>query len=159
MKKLMLILSIIFLISCSSDDEDKAIYSEKQQKALAVLSGVFDDVAFEGSKNYISFENQYAKPLDIYKESYMDGSTILIRAQGECIWHTQYSGNTSQYNLVVPCYYEVSYDASYFILVYKGGEKDKTLFERFDLKVISPTRFTLKDKDLSLPYDFVKKER
>ena len=154
----MFILSVTILASCSSDDGDKAIYSEKQQKALAVLIGVYDDVTFEGTKNYISFENQYVKPLDIHKESYMDGSSILIRAQGECVWHTHYSSNMSQYNLDIPCYYEVSNDASYFILVYKGGEKDKTLFRRFDLKVIGPSRFTLKDKSLSLPYDFARRE-
>lgn len=160
MKKLILLILIIFplfITSCSSDDEDNNPYSEKQQKALTVMKGNFKDATFQSvSGTQISFIEKYDKPLKIYKNDYMNGNTILIEAQGVCVWSTHYAGGMSAYNDSIPCYYEVSYDASRFTLVYKNGEMDKTLYERFDLKVTSESTFQLQDKDLTLPYQFSK---
>lgn len=157
------LLSVLFflsfvLISCSSDNDDTNPYSEKQQQALTIMKGSFEDTSFETGNSgptSITFGSQYAQNVDIYKDGLSGIDNLLIRAQGECVWHQRYL--SSQYNEDVNCYYEVSSDASYFILVYKGGSKDKSLYQRFDLKILNQNGFTLKDKDLSLPYNFVKK--
>lgn len=156
MKKLLyFLISTCLFISCSSsdNDEDYAIYSEKQKNALAVMNGTFEDITFglANEDHYkIIFGTQYRNTLDINKT----GGDILIKAQGECIWHSRGAGNDGR---DIPCYYEVSVDATYFTLVYKGGENDKQLFERLELKSISQNNITLKDKILSLPYSFVRK--
>jgi hypothetical protein len=160
MKKLLYILLTTCLftsfVSCSSDDdnnEDTNYYSAKQKESLTLMKGTFEDTTFGLSgmdHNRIIFGTQYDKATEI-----KSGNSVLINAQGECIWHNRDIGDGGE---DIECYYEVSIDAIYFSLVYKGGENDKTLFKRFEPKIVDQSKFTLKDSSLSLPYSFVSKK-
>lgn len=142
------------LISCSSSDDETSYYTQKQEAALAIMNGTFEDITFglENEDHFrITFGTQYSSPVDINKP----GGDILIKAQGECVWHNRgVVGNGED----IACYYEVSADAIYLSLIYKGGTYDKQVFERLEIKSISADKFILKDKVLTLPYTFVKKK-
>lgn len=147
--------AVCILTSCSSsDDDDNNFYSEKQKEALAIMNGTFEDTTFgsDGDDRYrISFRTQYNEPLIINKS----GGDILIEAQGECIWHSRGAGDSGE---DISCYYEVSVNGTYFSLVHKGGDNDKQLFDRFEIKSISKDLISLKISYLTTPYNFVRKK-
>lgn len=151
MKKLMylFILSLLF-ISCEKESDDSFIYSDSQKHARNVLSGKFTDTSiYSGGygADIIDFYNVYPTPV---LEYYSD-KTLKDIIFGECSYYDAYAKTTTNY------YYYIYDDASSISLNYKGGDKDKKLYGVFDLILIDETSFYMKDKNLSLPYKFVKK--
>ncbi|MDR0823726.1 MAG: hypothetical protein LBN74_01430 [Prevotella sp.] len=163
MKNLLFVFFILPFISCASntDEDNICLYTERQLKALAVMDGMFENVPSElivENRYYITFENQYIKPVHICEHSYMDGEIVKALVEGECIWRHHVTRNVAQ-SENISFYYGISPDASSFTLVYREGEKNEQVYKTFKLKVIDQTHFILEDEELEMSYDFVKRTR
>ena len=160
MKKILLMLCLVALITgCSKDDETSA-YSEKQQKALSVFNGSFADYQYSnlgsqsgsnllGDPDIINFGTQYDEPLELRVDDYMNGSKCMGEAHGECLYRKFVVNEYED----IACYYKVAYDASALTL-YRKSNKEQ--YHHYTLSIDSPTEFKLYQKGLSLPYIFKK---
>lgn len=157
MKKLILLITIISLIGCSSDSDDNGInLSDKQKTALAVFKGSWADVQFSnlnsGQLAYLQpdpdrivFTKHYQSPIGI------NARTSTFNAHGECSYL-----NVSQEDGVYEiddCFYSVSEDGEHLSLY---NTKDNSLLQTYELTIKSNQKFNLHDKRISLPYVFDK---
>lgn len=160
MKKIFLLslaCCMLAFTGCSKDDSPKNPYSDKQQKALAIFSGTWADIQFSNLGSYpgahlqpnpdkIIFESQYDKPLEIYKDDYINGNTLLFSAFGELVYHNEEYEDVS-------CYYWLSESATELRLYRKDT---KVLYNKYGLSIKDETKFNLQDSNITLPYIFVK---
>lgn len=159
MKKILLplMLSLFVLSGCSKDDEE-SVYSDKQQKALSVFNGTFSDYQYSnlgnallGEPDMIVFGAQYPSPIELRIDDFMDGSTYMGEAHGECTYKKKLIQEEPYED--IECYYEVSYDAEALTLYRKS---DKEIYHHYALIIESPTEFKIYQSGLSLPYIFKK---
>lgn len=143
MKKIFILLlfcsAIFFCFSSCSKDDDELSLSEPQKKAIAVLNGkfVYTYPYLSTLKTSYTFGKQYNPPkLVTVSEDYATGKKEQVILHGE-VSYIYYSGEASSIR-----YYYVYPDADRIIFLtssYSVGI--------YDLKVISPTEFRLKDED------------
>jgi hypothetical protein len=149
-------------VGCSKNDEPEVFYTEKQEKVFVIFKGIWADIQFSNigqgqlahllpEPDKIIFGNHLKEPIKVYKDDYMDDKVWLFDNQGECTYYNM-PYKDAEYE-IVECFYEVSKDADYFRLYRKDNN---SLYGKYELSVKSETKFNLHDKDLSLPYIFVK---
>ncbi|MDR1755586.1 MAG: hypothetical protein LBR65_01310 [Culturomica sp.] len=157
MKKYILFVALpLLIVSCSKDSDPGKSYTDKQQQALALFHGKWNDVQFSNiswkhlayllpDPDIIVFTRQNAKSIEIDKNGwYFDN-------HGECIYYKMpFAG--AEYE-ALECYYEVSADATQFRLLDKEAN---TIYGQYDLTITNDTSFKIHDNDLSLPYVFTK---
>ena len=160
--RFIIIATILFLASCSTNDDIIDYYSEKQEKAFSVFNGTWADVQFSNlsdgqfanllpEPDKIVFGIHNNNPIDVYKNDYIDGSSLLFKNQGECTYFKMpYKDGMYE---SVECYYEISTNADYLRLFKKT---DNSLYRRYDMSIKNETKINLHDPNLTLPYIFVK---
>ena len=163
MKKILFcLIALIMLAGCSKEDEPQIFYTEKQEKAFAIFKGTWADIQFsnigEGALGHLQpdpdkivFGIHYSEPIKVYKDDYMEGKIWLFDKQGECTYYNMPYLN-AEYE-IIECFYEISRDADSFRLYRKANN---SLYQKYDLSIKSETKFYLHDRELSLPYIFVK---
>lgn len=157
MKKIILFAILTVISSGCSKDVDE-IYSDKQQKALSVFNGTFEDYKYSnlgneilGDPDMIVFGIQYSEPLELRNDDFMNGSNYMGEAHGECVYRKKLLQEEPYTE--IECYYNVSYDATAFTLYRKS---DKEIYHHYKLFIQNPTEFKLYQSGLSLPYIFKK---
>jgi hypothetical protein len=152
---------VAWIIGCDIGD-DNPVYSEKQQKALAVFNGTFADYQYSNLGDYelshlqpdpdqIVFKTQYSEPMELRADDYMNGSKYMGEAHGECTYKKMPHKGAAYEN--IECYFKVAYDASALTLYRKSN---KEMYHTYTLFIDSNTEFRLYQTGLSLPYIFKK---
>lgn len=151
MKKSILILLIIALFSGCSKKDDPSAYSALQQKVFAVFTGTFQDnhTWQNQGPDRIVFTINYPKTEGVYQSDYLKGQVLLFNSEGECDY---YQGSSTGY-IKIPCYYDLTVDASHLYL-YQKDTKD--IYDDYNLIVQSETEFFIWNSRNVLRYDFVK---
>lgn len=151
------LLACVALLGCSKEEGPTSAYTELQQKALLVFNGVWADVQFSNLGNYpgaelqpdpdkLIFGTQYKEPVEVTKDDYMYGETLLFSAFGEVVYHSEGYED-------VPCYYWVSKNADELRLYEVANNR---LYKKFGLTIKSESEMRLQSPNITLPYIFVK---
>lgn len=155
---LLTVLTVLFLIGCSKDsDPVVSPYTESQEKALSVFNGTWADIQFSNLGSYpgsnlqpnpdkIIFGSKNSKPEEVYKDDFIEGQKLLFSSFGELVYHNEGYED-------VACYYWVSKNADELRLYSK---ESKVLYKAFSLKFECGAKMFLHDRNLTLPYIFVK---
>lgn len=143
MKKIFVLLlfcsAIFFCFSSCSKDDDELSLSDAQKKAIAVLNGKFINDFYTLKTSY-TFGKQYNPPkLVTVSEDYATGKKVQAILHGE-VSYIYYSGEASPIR-----YYYVYPDADGIIFLTSSYSSDT-----YDLNVISPTEFRLRNEDFAL---------
>lgn len=166
MKKylLALLVCVMAFAGCSKDDDEISTYSEKQKKAFALFTGTWADIQFSNlsggelshllpDPDIIVFGTNYEKEIEVTKDDYMNGKEHLFFAQGECTYRSFDIVDKTYTD--IECYYYLSYDAEDFYLYEKSTNR---LYNSYYIDIESEAKIYLHDRDLSLPYIFIKQK-
>lgn len=155
-----LLVCVMAFAGCSKDDDEISTYSEKQKKAFALFNGTWEDIQFSyfmGNKlhdpDMIVFGTHYDNQIEVTENDYMNGEEHLFFAQGECTYRSFDIVDKTYTD--IECYYYLSYDAEDFYLYEKSTNN---LYNSYYIDIESETKIYLHDRDLSLPYIFIKQK-
>ncbi len=162
MKKVFFMLLAVIAFSGCSKEDSISVYTSLQENAFSVFNGTWADIQFSNldggslseflpDPNLIVFGTHYKQPENVYKDDFMYDRVYLFEKQGECVYHNM-PYKDQEYE-IIECYYEVSRNADE-LRFYKRSNNG--FYKSFGLSIKSETRMQLQDKNITLPYIFVK---
>lgn len=143
---LMVFLPIFIITSCSSDEDKRIQFSEKQQKILAVFHGTFKYDNKLGDviiwSEVIEFTEQYAEPKIFTHEDYLNGEVQDAEVHGKCFYTNSLGDKEAKF-------YYISPDGTTVRLYNDNNGNPYGISNKYFLKVTDVNSFTLLDAKLS----------